>query len=115
MNIKSYFYNSLLIIVICIGAYLYYFNRSVISAPAGEVYYLKPGTSKHAFLRDMSARNIVSVPFLFKMYIDLQPSAQLKTGEYFFPHNASLRMIWRQVTSGRGLVYHSFTVVPGWT
>jgi UPF0755 protein len=39
----------------------------------------------------------------------------LKTGEYLFKKGSTPASIWRQLTQGKGLYYHAFTIVPGWT
>lgn len=87
----------------------------VINEPSGLPFYLSQGTSKRHFLNDLEQKKLLPSRLFFAVYIYMQPFATLKTGEYLFPKGASLYSIWRQVKNGTGLLYHPFTIIPGWS
>ncbi len=63
----------------------------------------------------LTQQGIIKHPFLFSLFVFPQRNAQLKTGEYLFPNGATLYSIWKQITSGTGLFYHPFSIIPGWS
>lgn len=98
-----------------VGAVFIVLYMPVVSQEKGASYYLKPGMSKKAFITDVGHQGIIPFPSVLSLYAHTQPSAQLKTGEYLFPKGSSVVSIWHQVTTGKGLLYHTFTIIPGWT
>ena len=108
---------SFLILAVCGLASLWFYclNSSVVPQKEGVTYYLKPGTSKKIFITQLSLQGLIHYPDLFSLYIYPQHTSQLKTGEYLFPKGSTLISIWKQVTTGTGLIYHHFTIVPGWS
>lgn len=81
----------------------------------GMIYYLRPGTSKKVLIAELREKGIIHHSFVFSLYIAIQPKAQLKTGEYRFPQNATPISIWKQITTGTGLFYRPFAIIPGWS
>jgi UPF0755 protein len=115
-KIGIYLASFLVLAVCCLASLWFYFmNSSVVTQEAGVTYYLKPGTSEKTFITHLSLQGIIQYPLVFSLYVYPQYNAHLKTGEYFFPKGSTLISIWRQVTSGTGLVYHPFIIVPGWS
>lgn len=108
---------SLILFAACcfLGMGLYALYMPVVSNPAGVTYFLKPGSSKKAVIADLSQQGLVSLPLFFSLYTYPQKTVPLKTGEYLFPKGSTPASIWRQVSTGRGLVYHPFTIIPGWS
>jgi len=105
---------------ICTAGWLFFLYSPTVKEPHGIVYYLKPGTAKSTLIADLSAQKIISSPSLFSLslYSQVILSAghgHLKTGEYLFPYGSTPASILKQVTSGTGYYYRSFTIVPGWT
>lgn len=98
-----------------IGLWLYFLFTPVVLLEKGTTYYLRPGTSKKKFISDLSDKRIIQYQQLFSLYVYAHVKTQLKTGEYLFPEGSSVFSIWRQVSNGRGLVYHPFTIIPGWS
>lgn len=98
---------------IAMGLYVLY--SPVVKVESGAVYYLKPGASKKEVISDLSQQGLIPNPILFSLYAYPQLSAHLKTGEYLFPRGSTPNSIWKQITTGKGLVYHPFTIIPGWT
>jgi len=107
------------VIIVFIAAFvafwLYYLFTPAITQNDGLVYYLPAGTSKPTFVADLTEQGIITYPSIFSLFIYPQKTTQLKTGEYFFPKGTTLFSLWRQVITGTGLYYRSFTIVPGWT
>lgn len=97
------------------GIWLYFCCVPLVSQAEGVVYDLLPGTSKKKFMSDLSQQGVLRHPWLFSVYVLLEPSSRLKAGEYRFPPGATGRSIWKQVTQGTGLFYRAFTIVPGWS
>lgn len=98
-----------------VGMWLYLSFFSIVTDEDGVIYYLKPGTSKKSLIADLSEKNILPHPIYLRLFIYLQKSALLKTGEYKFPKGSTAFSIWRQVTTGTGLYFHHFTIIPGWS
>lgn len=99
----------------CAAIFTAYLFIPTVYNEVGINYYLKPGTSKKTFVAEIAQREIIPFHFLFSAYTSFFPNTQLKTGEYHFPKGSSPYSIWQQVTHGTGLLYHSFTIVPGWS
>lgn len=112
---RPYLLASLIFFGALFFACLLYFFSSAVSEEKGVAYYLRPGTSKKMFIADLSQQGIVHSTWLYSLYVYSHKGEPLKTGEYLFPKGASLVTIWHQVTTGTGLLYHPFTLVPGWT
>jgi UPF0755 protein len=94
---------------------LYFFFAPVIPQANGLVFYLKPGTSKKVIAQQLTDQGAIPFPTLMDVCVLLNYKAQLKTGEYAFKKGSTYFSIWRQITTGTGLYYRSFTIVPGWT
>lgn len=81
----------------------------------GYVYYLKPGSSKKLVINELNQQGVIKHPLLFSAFVYMSKNAQLKTGEYRFVKGTTLNSLWKQITTGTGLVYRAFTIVPGWS
>lgn len=114
---KTHFYIGLLGLLLCcfISVWLYFLFAPVITQKEGYVYYLRPGTSKKTMVAELTQQGIISHPLFFSFFIYPQKNEQLKTGEYLFPKGATLYSIWNQITTGTGLYYRPFSIVPGWS
>lgn len=102
-------------IIISLGAVLYFFFAPVIPQVNPLVFYLKPGTSKKVIAQQLADQGVIPFPKLLDICVLLNYKAQLKTGEYAFKKGSTYFSIWRQITTGTGLYYRVFTIVPGWT
>ncbi len=91
--------------------WFHFLYRSRVAEPQGEIYYLKPAEKKVTVIEELS----ITPKWLAVLYIYAHPTAHLKEGEYFFPKGATLAAIFHQITTGSGLYYRAFTIVPGWT
>jgi UPF0755 protein len=115
---KSHFYAICIpgfLVCYFVFVWLYFLFTPVISKKEGYVYYLRPGTSKKAMMAELTQQGIISHPFLYSLFVYPQKNAQLKTAEYFFPKGSTPYSIWKQITSGKGLYYRPFSIIPGWS
>jgi UPF0755 protein len=117
MKKTLYYMLTLVLLSLCgfIGMGWYALFTSVVDQDGGVVYFLKPGASKKAVIADMSQQGLIKISLFFSLYTYPQKNAHLKTGEYRFPRGSTAISIWQQVTTGRGLVYHPFAIIPGWS
>lgn len=106
------------IVLVLVGGFIlamvYLLMMPVVKEEHGVIYYLRPGTSHSMLIAELNQQGIVTHPFLFSLYVYPQ-NTPLKTGEYLFHKGSSLRSIWHQVTSGTGLYYRAFAIIPGWS
>ena len=104
-------------LVICclVGMYLYFLLTPVVQQENGYTYYLRPGSSKHLVITDLSQQGVIPHPYLFSLFAYTQLNGQLKSGEYLFRQGSTALSLWHQMTSGTGFVTHQFTIIPGWT
>src|SRR5688572_25853049 len=87
----------------------------LVKEKSGIRYTVRPGMSLSLVADELAAKKILSYPRLFKAYARYRGKASaLKAGEYLFPYGATSLRILRQITTGSGMVYHAFTIVPGW-
>lgn len=78
-------------------------------------YIVRPGASMGLVIDDLHAKNIIKHPLLFRLFVRLKNNSQeLKAGEYLFVKGASTSKILHQITTGTGLAFHTFTIIPGW-
>lgn len=117
--IKHRWFRLLLLVILFIACivslWLYTLFMPVVRQPNGYVYYLAPGISKKQALAELSAQGMIRFPKIFSLYIYTHKSAYLKTGEYLFPKGSTPIAIWKQISSGKGLLYRHFTIIPGWS
>ncbi|VVC75915.1 hypothetical protein AQUSIP_12160 [Aquicella siphonis] len=115
---KTHLYTvAVLAVALCclISLWLYVLFSPVVTSAGGSIYYLRPGISKRSVISELSQQGIIKHPFMFSLYAYPHKSASLKVGEYFFPEGATPYSIWKQLTTGTGLYYRHFTIIPGWT
>lgn len=110
---KYYIMTSMLVCLICV--WLYFLFSPVVTEPNGYVYYLRPGISKRALITDLHEQGIITHPLALWIYTLPGISPSLKVGEYHFKNGASQHFIWKQITTGTGLYYRPFAIIPGWT
>lgn len=113
---KKYLLSIILIAFLStLSAALYFVYAPVVPNANGVVFYLKPGTAKKIISQNLYDQGVIPFPKLLDIYILFHHKTQLKTGEYLFKKNSTYYSIWQQITTGTGLYYRSFTIIPGWT
>lgn len=96
-------------------SYLRIFYSSVITDSSGWNYTLHPGGSVRTLAQDLSGKNIINHPLMFQIWVRIRGQARsLKAGEYHFKPGTSLTGIVNQIATGKGVIYRSFILVPGW-
>lgn len=114
MKLKPYI---IILLFACCSASLwfYFLFAPVVTQDDGVTYYLQPGSSIKRVISELSSQDIILHPIVFSMYIYTQKNAQLKTGEYRFAKGSTPVSIWKQITTGKGLLYRPLIIIPGWT
>jgi UPF0755 protein len=105
----------MLVLSFFLSFWLYFLFTPAVSRSQAYVYYVHPGASKHAVINDLAEQGIITHPILFALYAFPHPTSALKTGEYYFGPGSTPRSIWKQITTGSGLFYRPFAIIPGWT
>ncbi len=96
-------------------AWISFLRTPLITEDQGYKYDIPSGASMRFVANDLYLLNIIKHPFFFNLLIKLKGSeSQLKAGEYLFPKGVTPSRLLDQITTGTGLVYHSFTIVAGW-
>ncbi|HVY53228.1 MAG TPA: endolytic transglycosylase MltG [Gammaproteobacteria bacterium] len=88
----------------------------LVSNPAGVRYQLFPGTSLKTFAESLHQEGLVKHPTLLILLARMRgDTQQLKAGIYLIQKGTTPSHLLDQVTTGSGLLYKVFTIVPGWT
>lgn len=97
-------------------AWLVFLKSSVVSDDQGFRYKVRAGATFKLVAAELHEQHILKHPRLFILLVHFKGLAhQLKTGEYFFPKGTTPSKLLEQIVNGTGMVYHSFTIVPGST
>lgn len=115
MNKSQFVTTGIILLLATVGMWLYFLFTPVITQEGGAAYYLRPGATNKLVITELAEQGLVTHPLLFSIYVYPYRNAQLKTGEYLFPKGSTPVSIWKQITTGVGLVYHPFAIIPGWT
>lgn len=106
----------LIILVMIIGAWIKFLYTPLITEPNGIKYTVRQGSSMRTVINELSALNILKNPRFFKILVNIKHvSNRLKAGEYFFAKGTTSPKLLHQITTGTGIVYYTFMIVPGWT
>lgn len=103
------------ILFVMVGTAFYALFTSVVHSETGYTYNLPLGMGKQSLIADLNQKNLLPSKWLFETYVLMHPHAELKAGEYLFPPGSTPHSIWQQITTGHGLHYRSFILIPGWT
>ncbi len=116
---RALFLVLLLSLAICVGAGAFWYNFtrvSMINAKEGVRFNVPPGATYKTISTDLSHQHLISHPLLFNIFIKYSGKKHnLKAGEYVLAYGSTPLQVLNQLTTGAGLLYHSFTVVPGST
>lgn len=109
------FYLISFIIIFCIHGWIRFLYTPLVTDKAGLKYLVRPGASIHIVIQDLSNRRILKNPFLFSLLVYYHGGAHfIKAGEYFFPEGTTPSRFLYQIKTGTGMLYHAFTIIPGW-
>lgn len=93
-----------------------FLENPLIKADAKPVtYILKPGSSVQVLAKELNQIGVLQHPgYLVTLAYAKGITTQLKAGEYLFEPNIKPLQLLEQIAAGK-VVYHSFTIVEGWT
>ncbi|EKD73484.1 MAG: hypothetical protein ACD_45C00303G0006 [uncultured bacterium] len=93
------------------------FLRSpIIFNEQGMEYVVPEGASIRLVVHDLYLLNVIKRPVFFNLLVYLRGDKhELKAGEYLFPKGTTPVSLLTQITTGSGMVYHTFTIVAGWS
>lgn len=98
------------------GMWVKFLYTPVITDETGYVYTVQPGASVASVTEDLYFNNVISNRLFFKLLIRWHGYTKgLKAAEYRFSKGSTPSSILTQMYTGRGVVYHAFTLIPGWT
>lgn len=106
----------LFIVVCCAIAWLKFLYTPLITDEPGMRYTVREGASLHSVIDDLTLQHVVTHPFLFKLLVRIKGvEYELKAGGYLFPKGTTPPKMLHQITTGTGIIYYTFTIIPGST
>ncbi len=101
---------------IFLGVWVNFILTPLVTESAGVRYQLRPGTSLKTLSMNLYDQGLLRYPILFNLLARLHGSThELKAGIYLLPRGTTPGRLLDQFTSGSGLLYHVFTIIPGWS
>lgn len=95
--------------------WIHFLYTPLIKDQQGYKYTVEPGSSLKGVINDLSEKGIIRYPYYMQLLIRYRGDApKLKAGEYLFPKGSTPSSILHQMVTATGLVYHAFTIIPGW-
>lgn len=114
--VKKMAWGLLLFSLAVLAAWLKFLYSPLIKDDQGYKYTVAHGASFRSVSDDLYAKNIVTNRLFFNLLIRLRRDGRdLKAGQYLFPKGTAPSKMLDQMASGTGILYHTFTIVPGWT
>ena len=106
---------TLLIVSIWLISWVSFLYSSVVTNDQGLQYTVVEGASIKSVVNDLSALGVIKHPTYFQLFVGLKGNKhELKAGEYLFPKGTTPSSLLTQITTGTGMIYHTFTIVAGW-
>lgn len=104
------------IAAIFLAVWLHFYFTPIVTQAAGLRYQLRTGATLKTFTANLAQEGIVTHPLLLHILARLRGSkTELKAGIYLIPAGTTPPQLLDQVTNGAGLLYQTFTIIPGWT
>lgn len=105
-----------LVSIVIALSWVRFLHSPVITSEPGYQYTVQPGNSIKTVINDLYFKNIIHNRLYFYFLVRLRGDAHdLKAGEYFFSKGITPTKMLNQMMTGTGLIYHSFTIIPGWS
>ncbi len=109
---------SLCLLAVCLGllgAWVVFLRTPLVKVDQGVRYTVADGASINSVIHDLYLLDIIKHPRFFELLVFLRHDRhQLKAGEYLFPKGLRPNALLTQITSGSGMLFHSFSIVAGW-
>ena len=97
-------------------AWINFLKSSTVKEDKGAKYTVHAGASYKTVSSDLYQQRLIKQPFFFNLLFRYRDVVhQLKAGEYLFPKGSTPETMLTQITTGKGMVYHSFSIIPGTT
>ena len=94
----------------------YFLKTPLITDVQGFRYNVRPGATFKSVAADLSNQHILTHPYFFEAVVRYRGVVHdLKAGEYLFPKGTTPGRMIDQISTGTGMIYHAFTIVPGMT
>jgi UPF0755 protein len=102
--------------IILLYLWVNFLRSPVVTADQGLQYTIPPGVTLRFVTNDLYLQNVIKHPDFFNLMVYLKGAQhQLKAGEYLFPKGTTPLSLLAQITTGSGMIYHTFTIVSGWS
>lgn len=110
------FINTLIVVCVVVATtWIKFLFTPLITDEHGYQYTVQSGNSIKTVINDLYFKNIIHNRFFLYVLVRLRGDSQeLKAGEYFFSEGTTPSKMLNQMVTGTGLVYHTFTIIPGW-
>ncbi len=115
MRVLSFSIKTLLAFVLLLAASAAITLFLPVSVPKdGAVFYVEPGVKRENLVDELSGIKLIRLAPLFEIYTRMKGISP-RTGEYLFRTGSTPYSIWKQISTGTGRYYRTFTIIPGWT
>lgn len=96
-------------------AWIQFLRTPIVLKDEGVRYEVRADQSLHAVIHDLYLLDVIKHQYFFDLLTWLRGDQRdLKAGEYLFPKGTTANSLLNQITSGSGVILHSFTIVAGW-
>src|SRR5579871_3015764 len=103
------------LIILALITWVKFLSTPLITDEHGYEYTIQPGNTIRTVIADLYYKNIIKNRMMFDILVALHKGGHdIKAGEYLFPKGTTPSKLLHQILTGSGLVYHQFTIVPGW-
>jgi UPF0755 protein len=114
-SISRWVLGTLFILIVLLAAWLQFLYTPLVTDIQGYKYNVPHGASFRSVIDDLYAKHIIHNRFFFHLLIRFrQDQQELKAGQYLIPNGTTPSQLLNQMATGSGIVYHAFTIVPGW-
>jgi UPF0755 protein len=115
-RVNKFIFGALAAFLLPLIVWLHFLYTPIIKNDSGYKYNVAHGASFRSVIDDLYAKHIITNRLFFNLLIHLRRDGQdLKAGQYLFPKGATPSKMLDQMATGSGILYHAFTIVPGWS
>jgi UPF0755 protein len=97
-------------------AWVNFLNSSFVTEEQGVKFRVPLGASYKTVSTDLYHQHLITHSYFFNVLFRYRGDMHhLKAGEYLFQKGSTPKTMIDQIVTGKGMVYHTFTIVPGMT
>ncbi|MDR3478778.1 MAG: endolytic transglycosylase MltG [Gammaproteobacteria bacterium] len=97
-------------------AWVNFLDSSFVTEEQGVKFRVPLGASYKTVSTDLYQQHLITHASFFNLLFRYRGDTHhLKAGEYLFPKGSTPKTMIDQIVTGKGMVYHTFTIVPGMT